>query len=227
MQFQQVPDPASGYESEKASYEIKGNRYNLQFCMIHILSIGKGKYKGRALCVLLIALLYNIFFCADNTVQAGQETKKETLEAVVLYNLAYFVTWPEDADSSRHSFNIGVISSNDFKNCLQRAVENETRDEKPFKIKELGRTRRVHPKNYKIVFVSSGQMPQWLKIKEAFRRQPILTVSDSRDFTSNGGMVSLLRRKDKIAIEINYKNVKQSGLIISAKLLRLATIVEQ
>ncbi len=191
--------------------------------MIHILSIRKGK----ALYFLLAAILYNIFSCADNIVHAGQKEVEEQLKAVFLYSLSHFVTWPETVDNLYHSFDIGVISSNTFKKTLQQAVERETRHNKPFKIRELGTTKTVHPEDYKIVFIGSAQIPQWLKIREIFRQQPTLTVSDNRDFTKNGGMVTLLYKKERITIEINYKNIQESGLVISAKLLRLAKIVGQ
>ncbi len=191
--------------------------------MIHILSIRK----GQALCFLLAAILYNIFSCTDNIVHAGQKEAEEQLKAVFLYSLSHFVTWPEKVDNLYHSFDIGVISNNTFKNALRQAVERETRHDKPFRIKDIGKTKPVHPEDYKIVFIGSAQIPQWLKIQEAFRQQPTLTVSDSRDFTQNGGMITLLYKKERITIEINYKNIQESGLVISAKLLRLAKIVGQ
>ena len=57
------------------------------------------------------------------------------------------------------------------------------------------------------------------------RFDPILTVSDVEGFTHRGGMINLLTSGRKIRIEINVEEAKKFGFDISAKLLKLAHIV--
>jgi hypothetical protein len=54
----------------------------------------------------------------------------------------------------------------------------------------------------------------------------ILTVSDSKTFMNDGGMIRFLTENNKIRLVINLDEVKEAGLDISSKLLRLAEIYD-
>ena len=51
---------------------------------------------------------------------------------------------------------------------------------------------------------------------------PVLTVSDTDDFTGQGGMLGLVRSDRRIVFQANTGAIRQSGLLVSAKVLKLA-----
>jgi hypothetical protein len=53
----------------------------------------------------------------------------------------------------------------------------------------------------------------------------VLTVSDTPDFTSNGGMIGLSTRGKNVQISINVSAYESSGLVVSSQLLELAELV--
>jgi hypothetical protein len=55
--------------------------------------------------------------------------------------------------------------------------------------------------------------------------QPVLTVSDRRDFARQGGMLELQRRGGRIVFDANPDAIRNARLVVSAKVLKLARIV--
>ena len=53
-------------------------------------------------------------------------------------------------------------------------------------------------------------------------RLPVLTVSDSEGFTGNGGMLGLVRLDRRIVFDANPGAIRNAGLMVSAKVLKLA-----
>jgi hypothetical protein len=51
---------------------------------------------------------------------------------------------------------------------------------------------------------------------------PVLTVSDTEDFTGRGGMLGLVRSDRRIVFQANTSAIRASGLLVSAKVLKLA-----
>jgi len=52
--------------------------------------------------------------------------------------------------------------------------------------------------------------------------QPVLTVGNARGFTGRGGMLGLFRSGGNILFEANPGAIRNSGLVVSAKVLKLA-----
>jgi YfiR/HmsC-like len=53
---------------------------------------------------------------------------------------------------------------------------------------------------------------------------PVLTVSNARGFTDAGGMLGLFRSSGHIVFEANAGAIRNSGLLVSAKVLKLARV---
>ena len=52
--------------------------------------------------------------------------------------------------------------------------------------------------------------------------QPVLTVGNSRGFVARGGMIGLVRNGGNIVFEANPGAVRNAGLVVSARVLKLA-----
>jgi len=76
--------------------------------------------------------------------------------------------------------------------------------------------------NCNILYFST---PQQVEILRNIEGLPILTMGDIEDFASGGGIIHLFVQSNKIRFEINRKVATTNGLIISSKLLELATKV--
>lgn len=187
--------------------------------MRFFLSIINSRSNSVVLCVTLFWLL-----CTASVANAGK-VQEEQLKAVFLYNLTHFVHWPEESVSQgREDFDIGIAADPSFADVLRVILKSETKMGLPFRVSMLEDPDLAYYK-YAVVYIDQNSMDVWEEVKDLFAGLPVLTVSDSSDFTSRGGMVSLIRDKNNIRIEVNYNLVTEAGLQMSSKLLSLAKIV--
>ncbi len=64
-------------------------------------------------------------------------------------------------------------------------------------------------------------------IVEHVRGREVLTVGDAPDFAERGGMIGFVLQRDRIVFEANPQAIHASTVTISAKVLKLANIVEE
>lgn len=181
------------------------------------------RYLCRCMCLLILAMLTCIYYPAS--IAQAQEVNEKQIKAVFLYNLAHFVSWPNGIVENGGSFDVGVYGDGLFRRVLDKTVEKEKKEGKQFVVGNIVTVEDITEK-CRIIFITGKAAENWNTIRKRIDGLPILTVSDQRGFTSQGGMVSLIREGKKIKIEVNYTTVQQAGLRMSAKLLSLAHIVE-
>ena len=73
-----------------------------------------------------------------------------------------------------------------------------------------------------IVFISRSEqrrMAAHLRYLEAF---PVLTVGDSDDFLTRGGIIQFFNHGNKVRFILAHDKMKAAGLQVSARLLRVA-----
>jgi hypothetical protein len=142
-------------------------------------------------------------------------------KAGFLYNCALFVTWPSDASTSKDLV-IGVVGD--------EAVAAVVKDMQGQKVN--GRTLRVSPVRshddltaYHILFVAGGDSTSTKAVLERLAAASVLTVGESADFTTTGGVVRLFTDQGRLRFEINMTRAEHAGLGVSSKMLGLARIV--
>ncbi len=177
--------------------------------------------KSIIACVCTISLW---LLCATSVAYAGK-VQEEQLKAVFLYNLTHFVHWPKEAlDEKRGGFDIGVLADPSFVDALTVILKSEDKKGLPIRVSTLDDSGLLLGK-YAVIYIDQNSLADWEELKSLIDGLPVLTVSDSSDFTARGGMVSLVRDKNNIRIEVNYSLVTEAGLQMSSKLLKLAKIV--
>jgi hypothetical protein len=155
--------------------------------------------------------------------QNDQASRETQLKAVFLYNFTQFVEWPSSSfDNSESAFIIAVLGKSTFGTYLDEVIEDETVAGRPIVIKYYP---SVVPEitNCQILFIQKN-FPEIAKATQLAKGKPILTVSDSENFMKQSGMLRFYVEGGKIRFEINQEASSNSGLSISSKLMRLATI---
>ncbi len=173
--------------------------------------------------VLLVVVVLGGMGHTPVALAAGERPGLTEAQAKVsfLYNCAMFVTWPPDA-STRGDLVIGVVGDE-----AVAAVAKELHGQKV-----NGRTLRVSPVRarddlaaYHILFVAGADPEATRAVLERLAGAPVLTVGDSADFTTSGGVVRLFMDQGRLRFEINMTRAEQAGLSVSSKMLGLARIV--
>lgn len=147
------------------------------------------------------------------------------VKAVFLFNFAQFVEWPVATFSTAgEPFVIGILGDDPFGNYLDETIAGEQVLGHSVIVQRYNSIGDIN--NCQILFIGSND-PQ--KIKTALSgilNRSILTVSDTNDFTGQGGMIGFVTQENRIRLQIKPMTAKGAGLNISSKLLRLADIIE-
>ena len=143
------------------------------------------------------------------------------LKAVFLYNFIVFTDWPDLSDTAinlcfdrNHPFGSGIDELNG-----RKAHERS--------IRVLVKSKDEHFRDCQAIFISNAEIGRLSEILTLLRDQPILTIADSKDAVEQGVMLSMQVENEKITFEANLMAVRQVGLILSSRLLLLATKVIQ
>lgn len=144
------------------------------------------------------------------------------VKAAFLYNFAKFVEWP--GGSAGNTIVIGILGSDPFGAVVDFTFEDKIVGGKRFEVRRFQKIDQLQVCH--VLFISDSEQGNLGRIMGALHGMPVLTVSDARNFLGAGGMIELALEGKKIRFDINLREVKTSGLRISAQLLQLARKVE-
>ncbi len=158
--------------------------------------------------------------------QAAQEYE---LKAVYLYNFLQFVQWPESQRllTKDGTMVIGIVGDSPFGDAFEELQTTIRKSgTRPVRVIRYGRYREgLDMTNCHILFVSSSEKKNFAKIAADLKDVPVLTVADTENFLSSGGMINLVRSDGKIRWMINRARADKAGLHFSAQVLTLAVKV--
>lgn len=149
------------------------------------------------------------------------------IKAGFIYNFAKFVQWPESAFAQPDSpIVIGIVGTDPFGTIIDRLVADKKIGGRRFVVRRLiwGKN-NADLKNCAIVFVSSSERKNLRDILLALKGQPVLTIGDMPNFAQRGGIIGFTLEDNRIRFEINVEAARLAQLVISSRLLTLATIV--
>ena len=142
-------------------------------------------------------------------------------KAAVLYNLAMFVQWPEEALPSSERQTIGIVRADPVLTAMH-GIEGRIANGHAVRIVDV--RPETGPHLCHIVYLPDldRDSKTWL---EKVGRRPILTVGDDERFLRSGGIVRLSVEESRIRFDIDVGNAERAGLKISSKVLMLARVV--
>ena len=150
----------------------------------------------------------------------GAPSAEYQIKAVFLFNLAQFVDWPPKAFPEPGApLVVGVLGEDPFGSYLDETLRGETVHNRPLILQRYRRISEIRLCH--VLFISRSETDRLEQIFATLRGRNVLTVGDSDDFITRGGMIRLVTEKNKIRIRINQNAVRAASLTISSKLLRL------
>lgn len=150
----------------------------------------------------------------------AQTATEYEAKAALLYNFIKFVRWPESAETARRDFVIAAPSGSAFGVSLKGLDGRRVRG-RTVRLETYGDTQI--PEACDVVIVD---LDDWddlsVSRRENLRARHVLTVSETTEFTLQGGVLSLFLVDDHLAFDINVDAARAAELEISANLLNLA-----
>jgi uncharacterized protein DUF4154 len=148
------------------------------------------------------------------------------VKAAFLYNFAKFVEWPPGTfANSGDPIGICIVGQNPFGSALENMVQGKKVGERVFEVRRLPDTQQT--KGCQILFIGAGEWKRVRALLDALKGAPILTVGETDDFTSFGGVIAFQLQGPRVRIQIALESAERARLRISSKLLSLAEIAKK
>lgn len=171
----------------------------------------------KQLAIICLCLLLN----SSLSVEANVADKQSILSALTL-NIARFTTWPKNTfDAHNATINLCVIGDNTVQESFLK-MTNKRINGKTLHISDHSRLRNLS--TCQIIYISGLSQSTLHQVLLNLKSLPILTVGENLNFIHAGGMVSLEKKSEKMQLLINLPISKRANLVISSRILKLATI---
>lgn len=181
-----------------------------------------GRPFGRTVLLVFIVFLTGI---AGGVVDGSSADREYALKAAFLFHFTQFVEWPEEArPAADEPLRIGVLNPNPFGTILDEIVAGETVGGRPVEVRYFDRPDPAEPPH--ILFIPAAARERRREALDELKNRPVLLVGEDRDFLRDGGLVSLIREENRVAITLSRRALDRSGLTVSSRLLRLARFEE-
>lgn len=168
---------------------------------------------------LMIGLLASSLLLAWPT-QAQQTANEDDVKLALVYKIARFVSWP---DTDVDPFLLCVTGKSTYAAANARLAGRLIR-ERAIRIERI-RADDPHRPACDALYISRESVVDTNSLLQDYNGKPVLTVSDTSDFATRGGMVGLTLRNKRVGIQINVDNYERVGLNINSQLLQLADLV--
>ncbi|HVE38947.1 MAG TPA: YfiR family protein [Planctomycetota bacterium] len=166
-----------------------------------------------------------VYLLLQTAAAQEREAGEHELKAALLYNIATFVEWPDDAFSDKDSpFVIGIFGQDPFGPVLESTLRGKTLCGRRISVKRTSDKEEI--RNCHLIYVPSPENAKLGEILEGLKGAPALTMGESPGFATLGGCINFFIEGKRMRFEINPEAAKRSNLRVSSKLLRLARVVE-
>lgn len=152
--------------------------------------------------------------------------EKETgVKISLISQFFHFVTWPKEHAPKSGRIYLGFIGKSDifkYRHLFSERFKSPGRAIKMKYITDLSQLTGCHA-----LFISGDESYRLADILAYIRYKPILVIGDTTGFANRGVHINFFRAGDNLKFEINMTSVRDSGLVFSSKLYKLARIIEQ
>lgn len=169
-----------------------------------------------------VLLFLSIIPAFSRAAIAPNQPSESDVEAVYLFDFGKFVRWPANADQG--PMRICIAGTDAFAAAVSKTVSNETIGDRPLSVRLL-----MHPGDESgcaILFIESTEHAHVDELLQAVATKPTLTVSDSPDFLTRGGMIQFQLVEKRVRFSVNLNAVNRGHLAMSSELLKVALSVK-
>ncbi len=176
-------------------------------------------FAGKSLQVFILVML--ILIQAPSLASEDESETRDLIRAAMVFNFCKFVDWPRE--NQPNELVLGVMGSHisqpDFS-----SINGKTVRDLPVLVKAVNSESDLAQCN--LVFIADVPQQRMLDAFATSRNESILTISETEDFCTQGGIIQMVPRRGKMRFFINRDAANEAGLTMSSQLLKMARIVE-
>lgn len=162
-----------------------------------------------------------ILLFVPGSVSAQAVPAEYRAKARFLTTFPSFIDWPENAFLSPQApFLVCVLGDYRFGTALAESAQSASPHGRRVEVRWVRRDREA--RNCQILFVGESEAKKYAGILQAIHGRGILTVGETTDFLSAGGMLSFSFQNGTLQFDVNLAATNQARLRVSSRLLVLA-----
>jgi hypothetical protein len=175
--------------------------------------------RSRPVLVLLLCLLLAVL---ATPAQSRERYSESEVAVALLYKVARFVRWPDGSfDNSDASLRLCTYAPEEYHSPL-RALEKRSIGSHPIEVVQLS-PGSAGEACHVVFFTDASQVRRGDQLR-LLDGQPVLTVGNFREFSDQGGILSLSKNRKRVNIMINASASERAGLEFNSQLLELSTV---
>ncbi len=172
---------------------------------------------------LSLVLLLMVFSAGAVAVPSDAENQ---VRAQFVYNFANFVEWPEDAFTQNDTnIKICLFGNVAFAPYLY-AFSGTLIGDRPLEVKKANNFDQIRTGCH-ILYVGEDERVRlptfWKQIQYIY----VLSIGERNGFADKGGIINILRTRDRVQFDVNIENAINNGLFLDSDLLALARIIKR
>jgi hypothetical protein len=174
----------------------------------------------------MIVFLCLISFLSGALKPARCQTTAEEyqIKAAFLYHFTQLVGWPDSTLNAKDlSLNLCIFDGDPHLLELRNSIEGKPIGSRVFHVRQLSPAQEIQ--GCHMLFISREEARRQNAMLKSLRGLPVLTVGETANFLTDGGMIRFHTEDNKIRFDINLGAADLSHLKISSRLLLLATSV--
>ncbi|MFG0250317.1 MAG: YfiR family protein [Phycisphaeraceae bacterium JB051] len=190
--------------------------------------------KRMALWFCVVSLFVNLGQSTFANTQAAN--KVDQIKVAYLVNFMRLTTWKNlQANSQTPPFTITVISGKDFIQAMQPAFKDGKFNDRKvvihhlpseaFKKATLDQAAQDLLSDSHLIYMHDAGLAELQTFQRSNIKPDHLLVGDMPEFAEHGGMIGLRQEQSGIRFTVNLKEIRQSSIHVSSKLLRLGVKV--
>ncbi len=171
-----------------------------------------------------LSMLFCLILASNSFADHSSISREQKIKAAYLYHLTKFIDWPsEHPNKQSQAITICIAGNTTFTHFMLQLEARKAKG-RPIHIEPLatpGDTSQCQ-----LIFFQEGHQMEKGKSQQ-FSQQGTLSISENSNFIKNGGMVGMVIIDNHVRLHINPATIKQAGIMVSANLLEVATIVSR
>jgi len=172
--------------------------------------------------IRLFAIIVLVIIPAASSFGEGEIVPQEYLiKAKYVLNLPLFTEVPSQKKSGT-TYTICLIGNTPLESVLVLSEGKQIKN-RPMAIRKVSDSGQLD--SCQVVFIATSERYRLQQLLPVAHQFGIMTISDMRDFTKMGGMVSLVSVNNRITYDLNLVAARAAGVSFSAQILKLANDV--
>ena len=165
----------------------------------------------RWLRIAVLGFLLNSAPAAASTPAAAEYE----LKAAFLYNFALYAEWPVMPDPVY----LCVLGPDPFGPFLDRF---EGRDMRGSRVSIRRVASAQEARTCQVLFIAASEHGRLARIQDELAGRAVLTVTEGDGFDRSAVMIVIVPESNRLTFEVNLSAVRQAGMNLSSKMLKLA-----